>query len=179
MFEPGQVAAPAIQGFNLLVGIIILVAGRRLFWLVVGAAGFLTGLGLAFNYLNIESTAVLLLIGLVAGIIGIVVALFLQKVAIIIAGFFMGGYFAVGLFDAVAANPAEWQWLIYIVGGIVGAILVSTLFEYALIVLSAVIGASLITEGLNLSSSITAIVWLVLVVVGLVIQARTSSPSKK
>ncbi|MCB0210230.1 MAG: DUF4203 domain-containing protein [Anaerolineae bacterium] len=178
MFEPGQVSAPVIQGIHILMGIIVLVAGRRLFWLVVGAVGFLTGLGLALNYLNIESSVALLLIGLVAGIIGVVVALFLQQIAIIIAGFLMGGYFAVGVFDTVATDPTQWQWLIYIVGGIIGAILFSTLFEYALIVLSATIGASLIIEALNLSSPIRVIVWLGLFVIGLVIQARTSSPAK-
>lgn len=179
MNEFAELFTPTPLVINILVGIAILVAGRRLFWLAVGAVGFLAGLGLALNYLNIESMVVLLLVGLVAGVIGIVIALFLQQVAIIISGFLMGGYLSLEVVNLLNVEAVPWEWLIFIVGGIIGAIIVSALFEYALIVISAMVGAAMITQPLNLSPEITAIAWLGLFIIGLVIQGRLSNPAPR
>jgi len=76
---------------NLILGVALLVAGRKLFWLFVGAAGFVTGIQLAtWFWQGPELLAIV--IGLVVGVIFALLAIFLQGVAIGIAGFLAGGY---------------------------------------------------------------------------------------
>lgn len=175
MFETGELSPSLIQVFNIFIGIVLLVAGRKLFWLAVGAAGFLLGFGLALNYLEIESAGILLLIGVAAGAIGIVAALFLQQIAIVVVGFLLGGYLSVELMQLISVDLTQWEWLVYLVGGVAGSILVSALFGYALIGLSALIGATMIAQSINLSPQLSTLVLIVLFVVGLIIQTRAST----
>ena len=85
---------------NLLLGIVLLILGRKLFWLFVGVAGFLVGMEIAERFVT-GPEGMKLLIAIAAGILGAVIAIFLQKVAIAIAGFVIGGYITVELLRAV------------------------------------------------------------------------------
>jgi len=76
---------------SLILGVALLVAGRKLFWLFVGAAGFVTGLQLATQFWQ-GPELLAIVIGLVVGVIFALLAIFLQSVAIGIAGFLAGGY---------------------------------------------------------------------------------------
>jgi len=58
-----------------------------------------------------------------------------------------------------------------IVGGIAGAILVAVVFDWALILLSSLVGASAIMEGLKLANPYAWIGLLVLCVIGVLVQA--------
>ena len=76
-----------------------------------------------------------LLVAIAAGILGAVIAIFLQKAAIAIAGFVIGGYITVELLRASALFPkalAGIQGMAvsvpYIIGGIIGAVLLFVLF---------------------------------------------------
>jgi hypothetical protein len=66
-----------------------------------------------------------------------------------------------------------WYWLPFVIGGIIGAILVSVLFDWALIVLSSLAGAAIITQALALSGAVGIGVILALTAVGVIIQAST------
>jgi histidinol-phosphate aminotransferase len=92
MFDWTVAGNPLIIGLNLLVGLILLAAGRRLFWLAVAAAGFLFGLGLAGAWLEAQSGGLAFLLALGVGLLGALVALFLQRIAIGVAGFLIGSY---------------------------------------------------------------------------------------
>ncbi|HXV44298.1 MAG TPA: hypothetical protein VEC96_14645 [Anaerolineae bacterium] len=46
MIDPALLSNPGVHVISVLVGIAVLVAGRRLFWLFVGAVGFAIGLSL-------------------------------------------------------------------------------------------------------------------------------------
>jgi len=76
---------------NIILGGALLVAGRTLFWLFVGAAGFVTGMQLATRFTQ-SSEGPAIIIGLVIGLIFALLAIFLQRIAITIAGFLAGGY---------------------------------------------------------------------------------------
>ncbi len=65
---------------HLLLGIVLLLLGRRLFWFFVGVAGFLVGMNIAEQFV-VGPPGTNLLIAIVAGILGAVIAIFLQKVA--------------------------------------------------------------------------------------------------
>jgi hypothetical protein len=156
-------------GVNALLGVVVLVFGRKLFWVFVGVAGFLAGLNFAERFLAAPEM-LRLLIAVVAGIIGAVLAIFLQKVAIAIAGFLMGGYIVVQLLHAVM-QPVAWDGIAYIVGGILGAVLVLLLFDWALILLSSLSGALLVVDSLPLESAARLLVFVVLLVAGILIQS--------
>ena len=70
-------------------------------------------------------------------------------------------------------NQGAFSWIVYLIGGIIGALLVVFLFDWALIVLSSLAGASLISQALLLPAGIAGVIFLALVIVGIVIQGFT------
>jgi hypothetical protein len=153
-----------------LLGALILFLGRRLFWLCVAAVGFAAGVELAPRLIHEPSPLLALTIALVLGFIGALLALFLQKIAIAIAGFFAGGKLALAI-AAAFAQQTQYFGLTFLIGGIIGAILLLVVFDWALIVLSAVVGAYLIQSAIALPPTGAGILFLVLVVVGVLVQA--------
>jgi len=163
---------------SLLLGIVLLLLGRKLFWLFVGAAGFLVGMEIAERFVA-GPQGTKLLIAIAAGILGALIAIFLQKAAIAIAGFIIGGYITVELLRASALLPKALEGIhgtafsvAYIIGGIIGAVLLFVLFDWGLIVLSSLSGASLIVRSITFQSHALPLLFVVLVVVGILVQAR-------
>jgi hypothetical protein len=154
-----------------LIGVIILFFGRRLFWLCVAAVGFAAGVELAPQLIHEPSPLLALSLALLLGIIGALLAIFLQKIAIAIAGFLAGGKLGVAIAAAFFVQHAEYYWLTFLVGGVVGALLLLLLFDWALIVLSSVVGAHLIQTAVVLPATGNAILFVVLVLIGVVVQA--------
>ena len=87
---------------NIIVGVALLVLGRRLFWLFVGAIGFIAASDAAAAYFSALPQWQILAISLGAGLLGILLAIFFQKLAIVLVGFYAGGYLAVSLFDHIS-----------------------------------------------------------------------------
>jgi hypothetical protein len=153
-----------------IVGLALLGFGRRLYWLFVGAVGFAIGLSLATRVMDREPDTTTVVIALVAGLLGIVLALFLQRVAIAVAGFLGGAWLAAGLWNAISADP-RLPWLPALVGGILGAVLAATLFDWVLIVLSSAIGAALVAQYLPVSRAAQGAILAVLAILGIAAQA--------
>jgi hypothetical protein len=65
------------------------------------------------------------------------------------------------------------RWLFFVAGGIIGAVLVLAIFEFALIILSSVVGASMISQNFELSGWLLTAAFLLLVLVGILIQWAT------
>src|SRR3954469_9503900 len=76
----------------LAVGAALLCAGRKLFWLFIAAVGFFGAMRLSSEYLAAQPREWLLVGSLIAGAAGALLALFLQKVAITVAGAVAGAY---------------------------------------------------------------------------------------
>jgi hypothetical protein len=167
-----------LQFLPLLFGLVLLVAGRRIFWLLVGVIGFYFGFDLASGVLGLESQGLGLLIGVFAGIVGIFLALFIQKLAIGLAGFLIGGYFALTVMGADAGGMSGTELAAFVIGGIVCALFAVWLFELALILLSAVAGAGLIVQSVSTEPATATLGFLVLVVIGIAIQAGIGPRSR-
>jgi hypothetical protein len=169
---------------QLLSGIVLLFFGRRLFWFFVGVAGFLVGMNIAEQFfVGPQGTNLLIAIG--AGILGAVIAIFLQKVAIAIAGFVIGGYITVELLRESALLPTAFAgthgmafFVPYLIGGVIGAVLLFVLFDWGLIVLSSLSGASLIVHGITLQHHALQLLFVVLVIVGILVQAGVKRMSR-
>ena len=156
---------------SVLIGAIILFFGRRLFWLCVAAVGFAAGMEFAPHLMHEPTPVLQLSIALVFGFIGALLALFLQKVAIAIAGFLAGGKLAMALVAAFIAEGARYPGIAFIVGGIIGAILLLALFDWALIVMSSLVGAYLIGHTVVLPSTGATLLFVGLTAIGIIVQA--------
>jgi hypothetical protein len=167
----------------LLAGAALLLAGRRLFWLFVGVVGFFAGLRLALQVLGHGAQGMRWIVALAAGLLGVVLALALQRMAVALAGFFVGAYAAALLlgtnFSHLWAHPGAHagagNLLLCVLAGVIAAVLALWMFEGALIVLSSFAGAGLIVEGLRLGRGAGGAVLLVLTVVGIAVQAGVTA----
>lgn len=163
---------------QIIAGSVLMLAGRRLFWLLAAAAGFVLGLFLAQQVLSGQSQTVMLLVALAVAALFAVLALFGLRFVIGLVGFVAGGIGLTWLFAAFSFTPAEPSTLlsvaIFITGGIAGAFLLSRLFELGLVVLSSLIGAELVLLGLgqlvDLPDTLGAIPLIVLMVIGIAVQ---------
>lgn len=135
---------------QIVAGSLLLLQGRRLFWLLAGSAGFVVGLFLANRLLRDQSGATVLVVALFFGVAGAVLAVVAQKALVGLVGFLAGGLGLLALVQALGFEPATLlQALIFVLGGVVGAYLLTAVFELGLIVLSSLIGANLLIGGLS------------------------------
>src|SRR6266487_4471469 len=171
-FLPMQFSVPIVGA---LIGAVILLFGRKLFWLCVAAVGFAAGVEIAPHLVHEPSPLLALTVALVLGLIGALLALFLQKIAIAVLGFLAGGKLAGAIAAAFFVQYAEHSTIIFVIGGIIGAVLLLVLFDWALIVVSSLIGAHLIVyqSAIVLPQSGSIIVFIGLVVIGILVQAAS------
>jgi len=156
-----------------LIGIVVLFFGRKLFWLCVAAVGFAAGVEIAPHLVHEPSPLLALTLAVILGLIGVLLALFLQKVAIAVLGFLAGAELADAIASAFFVHYGQHSTIIFLVGGIVGTILLLVLFDWALIVVSSLIGAHLIQSAVVLPATGSTIVFLGLAVVGIIVQAAS------
>jgi len=162
---------------NAIVGGALLVAGRKLFWLFIGALGFITGIQLTASIWH-GADWLLLVIGIIVGIIFAVLATFLQTLAIGGAGFLAGGYVLSILAGMLGIDMGIPAWIIYIIGGIIGVALVSFLFDWAIITLSSLAGASLVSSVI-FSQGNTQLIFIVLFFIGIIVQGSLMRNEKE
>lgn len=156
---------------SILFGAVILFFGRRLFWLFVAVVGFLFGLQFGADIMVGADRWVVLLVAVVIGLVGALLAVLLQRIAIIVAGAIAGGLFLMHLAAAGGLNETL-EIVAFIAGAIIAGILAAVLFEWALIVLSAITGATLIAGVFALAPALIFLIALVLCILGILFQAR-------
>jgi len=163
-----------------LIGAVILLFGRKLFWLCVAAIGFAAGVELAPHLVHEPSALLSLTIAILLGIIGALLAVFLQKIAIGVLGFLAGGKLAGAIAAAFFVHYAQHSTIIFVIGGIIGAVLLLVLFDWALIVVSSLIGAHLIVyqSAIVLPQSGSIIVFIGLAVLGVLVQVASLRGSR-
>jgi len=161
-----------MEWLNILAGLAVLFFGRRLFWLFVGCVGFIAGFEIAGAALQGQSEWLILVIALGVGVLGAIASVFLQRLFIVVAGFFAGGYCLSTLAPAALhANGEIIPWIAFVVGGLLGAILSIALLDPALIVLSSLAGATAVSQNVPLEPSARALLFVVLLILGIGVQA--------
>ncbi len=164
---------------GVVLGVILLTTGKRLYWLFVAVVGFVIGLLIAEQYVNLNPPWMNYLVAVGAGVVGAVLATFVQHLAIALAGFIVGGYGALYLFTLLGNNTQPYNWMAFIIGGIIGLFLVASVFNWALYILSSWAGATLVTQAINLQAQLGIILFFVLFVLGMIIQAGLFREPKK
>lgn len=157
----------------LLAGIVLLLFGKRLFWLFVAVIGFMAGWYFALGPGRHVPGGGGLLLALVAGLIGLVLALVVQKVAVAIAGFCVGAYIVANVLGWPLPPLRTGEQLVLLLAGVLAAVLALALFDLALILFSSIAGAGLILDNLHLHLAANArlLLLVVLAAVGAVFQA--------
>jgi hypothetical protein len=163
---------------NALLGGALLLAGRRIYWLFVGVAGFVVGILLSSRFFH-GPEWMTILVGLGLGILFALLAVFVQGIAIAVAGFLGGGYILLTLAGMFGLDKGALAWIIYIIGGIIGVTLIGVLFDWAIITISSLVGASMIVEAFHLQRVAGGVVLLVLVIVGVAVQGAALRSTKR
>jgi hypothetical protein len=164
---------------HVLVGIAALIFGRKLFWLFVGATGFVIGIHAASLFFSGLADWLILVIAFITGLVGALLALLFQRLAIVAAGFGAGGYLVLHIMNLSGWQATPLVWLPFLMGGLVGALLLYFLFDWTLIFLSSFIGASLITQSLPVSPPVAGLLLFGLFIAGFMMQASMMRRDRK
>jgi hypothetical protein len=163
---------PLTPAAQIVAGLLVLILGRRLFWVFVGVVGFFCGLQFGMKLFAGMSDGLLLLLSIVVGIACGGLAIMLQRLAVAIAGAFAGALLALRLAPIAGLHNEAGLWVATIAGALLAAVLLSALFDPALIFLSAVTGALMIGEALTADPLLEPLVIGVLFIIGVVVQIR-------
>ena len=164
----------------IILGFIELLLGRKLFWIFVAIGGFLVGWVLVPDIVPDMATWLRIVIGLVAGVIFALLSIPFTRVMVAIAGFFViGGVLVTVLriFGLDIASSSTGYWVAFVIGGLIGAMLLFLALDWALITLTSLAGAGSVSGGIvNLAPDqpvwAQAVVFVVLAVLGIAVQAR-------
>lgn len=162
-----------------LLGVILLVAGRKLYWFFSAVAGMIAGIYLGSVVLDASSQGWQIAFAVIGAVVGAVLAVGLQKLAIGLVGFVAGGYGATFLWQTLGLPDGRIELLPFILGGILASVLVVIAFEYGLIALTSWGGATLISRELDLNGWLGAAVFFGLIIAGVVIQSVAMVAERK
>jgi hypothetical protein len=165
--------------FLIIAGALVLLWGRRVFVLTAGV-GALLGVGF-FSLLPGQQNgifALLLVFGL--AIAGGFAGFFVKSLGKLLGmgiGFLASGAITLGVLGVLGIDLGIFQFILALVGGLVGLVMVNRFFDWAIIILACLTGALLLTRGLELltgefSGTIGTLIWLVLAVLGFVNLSR-------
>lgn len=159
-----------------LPGLAIALAGRRLFWLAFAMAGFLLGFRLAAGAVP-EPPWLSMVVGVAAGAVAAGLAVFLEGFALAAAAFLAGVLLTVDLAAAFGVGGHPQIWLAWIIGGAAALVLAMALLPWALAIVSAVLGALLVAEGLPWPPVLRLSVFAVVAGAGILVQVQGMAPA--
>lgn len=152
-------------------GLLVLFFGRRFFWVYIGLVGLLSGFELAREMFPQQSQWVFLLAGLFLGVVMALLAMAFQYLAVALAGFAGGAYLALQIAVVVPMiEPSQIPSWVLIIPGILCAVLCVAVFNPALIVLSSLTGAVLLTQLTPIDPPLQYLVLVALAAAGLAFQ---------
>ena len=79
------------------------------------------------------------------------------------------------LLDLLGLGGTQVPWLLYVIGGVIGAVSLLLIFDWALIFLSSLLGSALIVQVTELGPQAERLLFIGLAVVGILFQARLLS----
>lgn len=158
--------------YNIIAGVVLLLFGRKLFWLFLGIAGFLIGMKIAPMFFGDEPRWIQLSIAVGTGCLGAIVAILAQRLAFALGGFFAGMYLALGVGHFFALADANTTLFMALGGGIIGAIIATLIMDTAITLLVCLVGAGAIVGEFQLGPAMHILVFLLLTGAGFVFQEK-------
>jgi hypothetical protein len=171
---------------QIVVGLIELLFGRRLFWVFVAVGGFVFGWWVTPAIHEGMPMWARILIGVVLGLILAVLARWFTRAMVALGGFLLLGpavVVAVDRFGGSVPQGSRNYWIAFVIGGVIGAILLGAFFNWALIVLSSLAGAGSTVAGIEYFSDTLprwaeVVILVVLVAFGLFFQTKSYAKHK-
>lgn len=161
---------------EIVVGFALLAFGRKGLGLLLGAVGFFAGLTIATHIFGDVPSTVLIITALVGGGIGVFIAFFVQKVAVVVAGVLGGAYTGYVIALQAGWGTETFPWIPMGVGAVIGVILAFFIVKWALILLSSLFGAYLVVHAIHVGGFLETIIFIALVIGGILFQARSGKP---
>lgn len=165
--------------YNIIAGVLLLLFGRKLFWLFLGIIGFLIGMKIAPMFFGDEPQWIQLVIALGMGCLGAIVAILAQRLAFALGGFFAGMYLALGVGHFFALADTNTLLLFALGGGITGAIIAALIMDTAITILACLVGAGAIVGELQLGPPMHILIFLLLTGAGFLFQEKLWPASQK
>lgn len=163
-FTNAGIAPSTLRVLYIVAGALLLILGWRLADYIIGLAGFVIGAGIGMSLVPPGNDALTLIALVAGGLLGAVLAMALQYVAIFLVGAYVGAVLTAQLWAAISVTPLP--TLALIIGAAIGGLVLLALSFQFLVIVSAAIGALLIGMALGLPLLWTA----VLFVVGIIVQ---------
>lgn len=165
--------------YNIIMGVILLLFGRKLFWLFIGIAGFLFGMEITGMYFGGQPQWVQLAIAIGVGCLGALLAMLAQRLAFTVGGFFAGVFLALKV-GQLFAVPGPGAMLLLIIGaGVIGAVVATLVMDMAITILACLVGAAAIVGELHLGHSVNFVVFVILAGAGFLFQEKLLPRAKK
>jgi hypothetical protein len=166
---------------QIVVGLIELLFGRRLFWVFVAVGGFVFGWLVVPAIWADMPTWARVVIGVVLGLILAGLAKLFTRAMVALGGFLIVGPAAVVVVERFGGSLPQGSrnyWIAFAIGGVIGALLLGMFFNWALIILSSLMGAGATVAGIEYFTD-TLPRWAeivggaVLLAIGLMFQAKS------
>lgn len=158
-------------------GLVLLLFGRRLYALALGAAGFTFGWSLA--PLLDAGPELQLGAGVLLGVLAAMLAFFVQRLLLSVSGFLLGLFVSWWLVSAGGLHLGGLELVVVLLSGFLGAFLLQALFGAALVVMSSLVGASLLIEASGVAGPLAILGWFGLALVGILLQTRARGDAKE
>lgn len=159
-----------MPGIRIILGMLVLLLGRRLYWIMVGVGGLLAGMEFTQQVLAEWAPSARFLLAIVAGGVGVLLAILAQRVAFALLGFFGGGFIALVLTQSMGSDNAQLAW--FILGALAGAIIAALVMDWAIIVLTSLAGAAAIVTSFAAEPAFKTALFVIVAGVGIAIQSR-------
>jgi hypothetical protein len=158
-----------------IIGFVLLIAGRRALWLSLMGGVFVATTQLLNHYLFDMQASTITLIAAAASLAVLVLYLFIEKTTIFILGIVGGGLagiIVVNSFFILPTDPLVQSLIAFLVGGAIGLLLIQLLFQWTMVLFSTLMGAYLASSLIVELPLFRLTAMALLVIVGLSIQTR-------
>jgi hypothetical protein len=156
---------------SIFAGLILLLTGRRLFWLAAGLAGYLFVYPLLLRWMEPGLTGII-----IAGVVGIILVFLAIRFIKLVGGLIgaLAGAAALPTLLGLFGVQLPW-WVMALIGAVIGILLVSLAFDWGLILVTSWMGANVVATTLptmlKLDSALVWLLFLALLVLGVAVQA--------
>ena len=165
----------------LILGFIALLLGKRMFWLVAAGAGFFfaillfkefwPGLRETFPALPEANESFVLTVAVITAAAAAILFNLFKKFAIGIIGFALVGYVVTNHATEFFGSGAEsYKYIIFILSGALGAVLVSFLLNFGLILVSSLFGAHIVVHHFAQDQDYAKLLFILVTLFGILFQ---------